>query len=258
VVALTPTAAGTHPPRFIEGEGTPEWRWLEGARLDVIPALDLANLAARHPVAWVVAPHPDDEILGIGGLMARLADLGTSVRVASVTDGDASHPGSARWTPERLSSARARERDAALQGLDVHIESTRLGIADGCVAEHREELDAFVTAHCRAQDLLLTTWRLDGHPDHEACGSAVVAAAERIGARVIEYPVWAWHWASPTASEFPWDRARRIDLSAALRLRKRAAIGCFATQLDWDEHRSPVLPAHVLERFHRPFEVVFA
>jgi LmbE family N-acetylglucosaminyl deacetylase len=35
----------------------------------------------------VVAPHPDDEVLGAGGTMARLADAGLDVHVAIVTEG---------------------------------------------------------------------------------------------------------------------------------------------------------------------------
>lgn len=35
----------------------------------------------------VIAPHPDDEVLGCGGTMARLADMGSSVEVAIVTEG---------------------------------------------------------------------------------------------------------------------------------------------------------------------------
>jgi LmbE family N-acetylglucosaminyl deacetylase len=145
-----------------------------------------------------------------------------------------------------------------LRDLDDEIESRRLGIPDGCVTAHGEDLETFIAAHCRHEDLLLTTWRLDGHPDHDGCGRAVVAGAERLGARAIEYPVWAWHWASPIAPEFPWHRASRIDLPASLRIRKRGAIGRFVSQLVRDDQRDPVLPPFVLERFHRPFEVVFA
>lgn len=35
----------------------------------------------------VIAPHPDDEVLGCGGAMARLAELGSRVEVAIVTEG---------------------------------------------------------------------------------------------------------------------------------------------------------------------------
>jgi len=35
----------------------------------------------------VIAPHPDDEVLGCGGTMARLAELGVRVEVAIMTEG---------------------------------------------------------------------------------------------------------------------------------------------------------------------------
>ena len=37
----------------------------------------------------VLAPHPDDEVLGVGGTMARLAEAGAEVHVAIVTTGRA-------------------------------------------------------------------------------------------------------------------------------------------------------------------------
>ena len=39
----------------------------------------------------VVAPHPDDESLGCGGLIAKLAASGSAFCVLFVTDGGASH-----------------------------------------------------------------------------------------------------------------------------------------------------------------------
>ena len=36
----------------------------------------------------VVAPHPDDETLGAGGLMQRVREAGAAVRVVYLTDGD--------------------------------------------------------------------------------------------------------------------------------------------------------------------------
>ena len=36
----------------------------------------------------VIAPHPDDEVLGAGGLMQQVRDAGGSVRVVYLTDGD--------------------------------------------------------------------------------------------------------------------------------------------------------------------------
>ncbi|GAA3953659.1 hypothetical protein Aau02nite_74900 [Amorphoplanes auranticolor] len=59
----------------------------------------------------------------------------------------------------------------------------------------------------------------------------------------------------------PWDRARRIDLPGAARQAKEAAIQAFPSQiadLGPDPADAAILPPHVLARFRRPFEVVFA
>lgn len=71
----------------IHGGGTPEWRWRSWSR--VFPPLELAG--CRRLV--VVAPHPDDEVLGVGGLMATAVGAGVELDIVAVTDGDASHPG---------------------------------------------------------------------------------------------------------------------------------------------------------------------
>ena len=65
----------------------------------------------------VLAPHPDDESLGCGGLLARLAAHGVPARVVVVTDGAQSHPGSAAYPPERLRALREAEARAAVAAL---------------------------------------------------------------------------------------------------------------------------------------------
>ena len=47
-------------------------------------------------------PHPDDEILVLGGTLSRLSAQGTDLRILPVTDGEASHAGFTAWTAERL------------------------------------------------------------------------------------------------------------------------------------------------------------
>ena len=101
-------------PNRIDRPGTAEQSWESW--------LDLRHLPAADPLAWpsvaVVAAHPDDEVLGVGGTMAMLAAAGARLRLIAVTDGEASHPGcsirrcsggcgprrrpplSRRWAPE--------------------------------------------------------------------------------------------------------------------------------------------------------------
>lgn len=76
--------------RRIEGDGTPETAWRAWPPLAALPRLDPAGVRR----ALVVAPHPDDEVLGPGGTLAVLAAGGTAVAVLALTDGEASHPAS--------------------------------------------------------------------------------------------------------------------------------------------------------------------
>ena len=245
--------------RAIRGEGTTEaeWsRWPGLARLPVIAATDLVPAHAR---AVVVAPHPDDEVLAVGGLLSQLAECGRPVDVIAVTDGTASHQGSTEWSVERLARTRPRETRKALHCLGLAIEPTRLGLPDGGLKALRAVLAARLVSLLRPGDVVFTTWRGDGHPDHEATGEACALAAASSGARLAEVPVWGWHWSRPGDSRMPWTHAFRLPLSEEAVRRKRAAVQAFASQLrrDASTGAGPVLRATTVQRAARPFEVVF-
>ena len=234
----------------ITGTGTPESGWLP--RLPLLAPLPLTPPPAR---AVVVAPHPDDEVLGVGGLLALLAAAGTQVEVIAVTDGEASNPGGSVPSDE-LAARRRVETAAALDRLGVRAGVTHLHLPDGGAAG----LERPVLAALRLGpgDWLLAPWSRDGHPDHEAVGRACESAAARDGARLLAFPVWAWHWAGP--ADLPWHRARRVDLSPEVLAAKAAAVAQFVTQvapLGPLPEDAPVLAPHVLARFARPCEVVF-
>src|SRR6202044_4049231 len=67
----------------------------------------------------VVAPHPDDESLGCGGLISLSAQAGSSVYIGFVTDGAASHRNSTAWSPVRLAAQREQEASRALACLGL-------------------------------------------------------------------------------------------------------------------------------------------
>src|ERR1700733_997679 len=75
----------------------------------------------------VVAPHPDDESLGCGGLISLSAQAGSSVYIVFVTDGAASHRNSTAWSPARLTAHRELKasRARACLGLGMrHVSSS--------------------------------------------------------------------------------------------------------------------------------------
>ena len=236
--------------------GTDELSWAEWPAPARWAALDVEALARRRVV--VVAAHPDDEVLGVGGLLARLARRAADLTLVWATDGEASHPGSAAALAGRLGPVRRAESAAAAERLGLRAAArVHLGLPDGGLALREDALVARLAELVGRDDVLLAPWAGDGHPDHEACGRAARSVAET----VLEYPVWAWHWAVPDDTRVPWERARRVDLDADARDRKAAAVGCFGSQVEPigpDPADGPVLPPRVLAHFRRRHEVVLA
>ena len=217
------------------GTGEDEWRAWDG--LAALPPLN----SFRWRSVAVVAAHPDDEVLGVGGLLALLADRGARLRLIAVTDGEASHP------EPGLAERRVAESTAALKHIG-EIETVRLGLPDSGVRD--EDLLRLLPGLVDGFDACLAPWHRDVHPDHEAAGRAAAAC----DTEVWHFPIWTWHWARPADPRLPWDRAVQVPLPAEVAERKRAAIDCFASQL---EGPGPILPPGIVEHFTRGREVLF-
>ena len=247
--------------RVIEGQGTTEAQWLTSPGLAHIPVVSAATLVPPACRMVVVAPHPDDEILMVGGLLQYMLRLARNVLLVAVTDGTASHADSTDWSRERLARERPRESHAALKMLGLLVEPMlRLGLTDGELKRLQPQLAEQIAQVIRPRDVVVTTWRHDGHPDHEATGHACAAAAAgRVGATLIEVPVWAWHWARPDDARLPWHRARQLVLDDAAVQRKQEAVKAFVSQLlpDLSTGAGPVLRSTTVARAARSFEMVF-
>ncbi|HWF30472.1 MAG TPA: PIG-L family deacetylase [Mycobacterium sp.] len=236
--------------------GTPVPIWLAALDRGAPPRLDLTGC----PGLVVVAPHPDDETLGLGATIAQLVASAVDVRVVSVSDGGAARPGVSLSEQLRLEATRKHELRRATDVLGIG-PPISLGLPDGRLADHERGLTdalANILDGVAPGTWCAATWRGDGHPDHEAVGRAAADACLRTGATLLEYPVWMWHWASPADPEVPWDRAYSAPLPAWALSRKRLAAHCFRSQLQAGAADSPpVLPAFVLHRLLAVGELVF-
>jgi LmbE family N-acetylglucosaminyl deacetylase/SAM-dependent methyltransferase len=242
--------------------GTHERLWRADPTLD-----QLARLAppTSDTALTVLSAHPDDESLGAGGLLSAAARAGCAIRVIVASDGTASHPHSSTHTPERLAQLRRQEMHAAVQALAPRAELVFLGLPDGRLAEFGEQLDQALAAS--APGWLATPWRGDRHPDHTACADAARRFTRaHPGATLLEFPIWAWHWAGSDDDDSrlwspggpPVSESVRLDLSNADIEAKTTAIACHLSQTA-DLSSSPgdeaILPADILAHFSRPFEV---
>jgi len=248
---------GTASPHPIDAPGTSErtwttWPWLSAPPGTRAPAAGLSGLA-RVATAVIVAAHPDDEVLGVGGLMSMLATAGARLRLVAVTDGEGSHRGHA--DPGELARRRTAETTAALQALGAPAaEVVRLRLPDTGLADREDDLTAALAPLAEGFDICLAPWDRDMHSDHEAAGRAARRAAP--GA-LYYYPIWMWHWARPADPRVPWDRALRVPLSPPAAAAKRAAIGYFTSQTrDRGHGLGPVLSPEMIAHFTRTNEVL--
>jgi LmbE family N-acetylglucosaminyl deacetylase len=185
----------------------------------------------------VVAPHPDDDVLGCGALIARVAPH-VPVRVVYVTDGAASHEGSATFPPPRLRAVREREALRALQQLGVRDAPRFLRWPDGTVPAAGDAagaplllaLRSAIPADCDVA--VAVPWRRDPHCDHRAVTSLVDAVLRaRPRAERFEYAVWLGILGDAEDEPRPGEGVRVDVDGSAWRSAKRAAIAEHRSQL---------------------------
>ncbi|NML66194.1 PIG-L family deacetylase [Hymenobacter sp. RP-2-7] len=227
-----------------------------------------ASYAATLGRTVIVVPHPDDEALGCGGLLALLRQAGLPVAAALVSDGTMSHPHSQDFpAPARRELRYAELRHAlAVLGVDENREVLYLGLPDSQVPSQgpafeaaADRLAAFLAD--KQADTVLVPWRRDPHPDHRATAALVAAALARLPQppRRLEYMVWAWERAAPADLPQPGEGTGfRLDVAAVLPQKQRA-IAAHRSQLApgtiADDPSGFLLSAHMLSHFAQPFEV---
>jgi len=205
----------------------------------------------------VVAPHPDDESLGCGGLIALARRRGLSVWVVFMTDGSGSHR-SSTVTRRRLGTIRRREAAHALFLLGVRPAFIiRMGLKDRFVAPGRLAGEgAAARARRMLEDwrpsLLVIPSKDDRHGDHRATAAIWQLAARRATCRLrqIDYSIW------PGRSAAEHSRLT-LDITP-VRYLKRQAIRAHRSQhglVIRDDPAGFVLPSVLLANATRSLEI---
>jgi LmbE family N-acetylglucosaminyl deacetylase len=149
------------------------------------------------PDAVVIAPHPDDEVLGCSTMLR-----GASVTVVHVTDGVP--PWTATGARADLASQRQAECVAAWESLSARVNCIRLGFGDLEAWRSVEELAGSLAAAVSSlgpENIFLPAYQ-KGHPDHDATYLAGALARQELGAGAG--PNW-WIY-----GVYGFDQARRL------------------------------------------------
>jgi LmbE family N-acetylglucosaminyl deacetylase len=178
----------------------------------------------------VVAAHPDDEVLGMGGTIAVHAAIrGDLVRIVCVTDGSSTqYPGDTKRLAQKQEEARRAAREL---GVDDYVDHDLPDMRLDTIAH--VEVNRIVEDHVRdlRPDVVYTT-HPDVNLDHRALFDSVAVATRPMPGqsvrRVLTY--------APTSST-EWTPAARnwfvpnwfIDITSTID-RKLAAFACFDTE----------------------------
>lgn len=206
----------------------------------------------------VLAPHPDDEVLGCGGTIARRAAAGAMVWIVHLTDGAAGN-----------GTVAQREEEARVAAATLGLGPDRLAFLafpDGHLSDHVETATARIQGLVEELEVedLFVPYRRDYHPDHAAAWR-IGRACLRCGMRIYEYPIWYGPWLlwrlrgrarlAALRQLLEVRRAVRVRVAEVLEV-KRRALGAYRSQLVAFEAQGR-WGAAFLAGFLRPYEVFF-
>jgi LmbE family N-acetylglucosaminyl deacetylase len=151
----------------------------------LFPALADPSRLPRRVV--VFAPHPDDEVLGCGGMVAFHAERGDDPLVVFLSDGALGDP---TGEAHNLAAVRRAESAAALAELGVR-RAEHLGFPDGRLEETHELPGRMLGILEReTAELVYAPSLLECHADHLAAAeAATLAVAARPQIRILLYGV---------------------------------------------------------------------
>jgi len=186
---------------------------------------------ARAERVAVLAPHPDDDVIGCGGTLCKHTRAGDSVTVIYLTDGarGLDHAG-----PPSRTTARTRRGEAeAAAGLLGIRDLVFLDLEDGRLAADARTVTLLHRALERASpQAVFLPFLLDGHRDHRAANRVFAAAATRCtGLRmdVYAYEVWS-----------PLPANRLVDITPVADTKERA-IRLHASQMGQVDYATATL-----------------
>ncbi len=142
----------------------------------------------------IVAPHPDDEVIGCGGLIARLVEQGNAPQIIVMTGGEGSHGKDNVDTAAIVKARRGLTRNA-LSILGVPESNLHeLDFKDGGISAESEQivrLKELIDA-IQPDTVLVPHWG-EGWSDHVTTAK-IVKSLVPTNAQVWEYCVWMWYY----------------------------------------------------------------
>lgn len=183
------------------------------------------------PVVTIVAPHPDDEIIGCSGLIQQLQESGKKVDIIYLTGGGKSHSGCCNIEESTLITRRRELARKSASILGIQQENLHfLDYPDGGIA-----FDTHETERLRSlldglkPDAVFVPHKGEGWSDHIEAGDVVKSLLKGNKAvEIYEYCVWFWYY---NVRNIDWKNARTVAMTKEQHKKKLQAMDAYIKPL---------------------------
>ena len=197
--------------------------------IPTVPSFDLSRYNNRASSAVIISPHPDDDVIGMGGSMRLLADKGVNVFSIYITDGT-----SKIFKNRNIAKVRQKEAIDALAvvraqaGVFFNHKSGKLSVSK-VVEELISILEFF-----RPKTLYVTS-PFERHPTHLKVTDMTVNAVRQIKNYCPElwgHSVWSGLFAA--------NKMKAVDILSVLSVKKKA-VCMHKSQIKYKDYASGII-----------------
>ncbi len=178
----------------------------------------------------IIAPHPDDEILGCGGLIQYALKKNVRVDLIILTNGEASHSGCCEKKDISLNRKKLTYKAAQTIGLpqeNIH----KLSFKDGQVSV--DDVQNYVQLYKLLNNIkprqIFIPHQNEGWNDHVVVKSLIDSfIRENKQIAVYEYLVWSWYY---VRGFYDWKRCRVLNMNRDVHDVKKKAMDDYIKEI---------------------------
>lgn len=220
------------------------------------------KLAVSNKKTLIIAPHPDDETFGCGGLIAQKIQNGTEVFVLFLTSGEKSLK---TVLEKEIKQMRRQSATEAVRLLGVN-ESNLFwfDFPDGEIP--RQGNEDFKLAKAKMAKIvnsmnieeIVAPHYLEGWSDHLAAYELAVEMSKESKQNIDLYLYWVWAWYYMEIKQMvtlPWRKMRLLSIKSVFIMKSQALDVYFGSKTKNGELYMGNLPKVFLKAFKWPYEV---
>lgn len=178
----------------------------------------------------IIAPHPDDEVIGCAGLIQALVERGTPPHVIIMTGGEGSHRGCCEVSEERIIAERRQLALKVAGFLGIPISHVHFfDYPDEHVSIDHSETEKLreLFAEIQPKTFFVPHWG-EGMPDHLQTAEIIKDLMKDKKVSIYEYCVWMWYY---NVWNLDYKNAYIVKMDRTMHERKLHAVEQYMTPL---------------------------